>query len=66
MANLEVDIHEGANESTAFANQTRRVITEIQFQLGVNESAMLLIARPNGMKELRMINRPQIFTDIES
>lgn len=63
---LEVDIHEGANESTAFANQTRRVITEIQSQLADNESAMLLIARSNGMKELRMINRPQIFTDIES
>lgn len=63
---LEVDIHEGANESAAFANQTRRVITDIQSQLADNESAMLLIARSNGMKELRMINRPQIFTDIES
>lgn len=63
---LEVDIHEGANESTAFANHTRRMITDIQSQLADNESAMLLISRSNGMTELRMINRPQIFTDIDS
>ncbi|WP_238649671.1 hypothetical protein [Paenibacillus piscarius] len=63
---LEVDIHEGAYESAVFANQTRRVIADIQSQLADNESAMLLIARSNGMTELRMINRPQIFTDIDS
>ncbi|MEK5032841.1 hypothetical protein MKY96_15405 [Paenibacillus sp. FSL R7-0302] len=63
---LEVNIQQDANESAAFASQTRRVIADIQSQLAVNESAMLLIARTNGMKELRMINRPQIFKDIES
>ncbi|MEK3794152.1 hypothetical protein MKX42_20660 [Paenibacillus sp. FSL R7-0204] len=63
---LEVNIQQEENESAAFGNKTRRMIGDIQSQLGVNESAMLLIARPNGMKELRMINRPQIFKDIES
>lgn len=63
---LEVNIQQEGNESAAFGNNTRRMIADIQSQLGVNESAMLLIARPNGMKELRMINRPQIFKDIES
>lgn len=63
---LEVNIQQDANESAAFANKTRQMIADIQSQLAVNESAMLLIARTVGMTELRMVNRPQIFTDIGS
>lgn len=63
---LEVNIQQDANESAAFANKTRQMIADVQSQLAVNESAMLLISRSNGMTELRMINRPQIFTDIGS
>lgn len=63
---LEVNIQQDANESAAFANKTRQMIADVQSQLAVNESAMLIISRSNGMKELRMINRPQIFKDIGS
>ncbi|QUL57311.1 hypothetical protein KDC22_13070 [Paenibacillus tritici] len=63
---IEVNVHQGIIETAAFGNKTRQVIEEIQSQLAVNESAILYITEPNVGHSLRMINRPQVFTDIES
>ena len=63
---IEVNVNQDYIEPAAFGEQTRQVIEDIQTQLAVNESAILYVAEPSGNHSLRMVNRPQLFSDIES
>lgn len=63
---IEVHVNQDYIEPAAFGKQTRQVIEDIQTQLAVNESAILYVAEPGGSHSLRMVNRPQLFSDIES
>lgn len=63
---IEVVINEDYVEPAEFGKQTRQVIKDIQNQLAVNESAMLYVSQPNGSYGILLVNRPQLFSDINS
>jgi hypothetical protein len=63
---INVVINQDYIEPEAFGKQTRQVIKDIQTQLDVNESAMLYVSQPNGNYNMIVVNRPQLFSDIDS
>ena len=63
---MNVVINEDYTEPVVFGRQTRQIIEDIQAQLAVNESAVLYVSKPDGKYGLILVNRPQLFSDVES
>ncbi|MEK3685838.1 hypothetical protein [Paenibacillus sp. FSL R10-2736] len=63
---IKVIVHSDYTESDEHGEHVKLLVEDIQTKLAVNESAFLYVSLPNGGYDLLKVNRPQLFSDIES